>query len=170
MIFVISAVLIAAVTRFIPHAPNFTAISAMALFAGATLSNRWLSLIVPMAAMGLTDLFYEAHNTMWAVYGALVLTTMIGWTIREKQNALTIGAASIVAIGLFFIITNAAMWVVGFYTTPAFYSTSIGGLADAILAGIPFLGNYVLSHVLYASFLFGAYHGIRVWKPALIKA
>ncbi|MFN6081523.1 MAG: DUF6580 family putative transport protein, partial [Bacteroidota bacterium] len=39
---IIFIVFAAALTRLFPHAPNFTPIGAMALFAGAFLSNRWL--------------------------------------------------------------------------------------------------------------------------------
>lgn len=169
LIFVLTAVGIAAMTRVLPHPPNFTAVTAMALFAGACMSNRWLSLIVPVLAMFITDLFLPSHNTMWAVYGALILTTMLGWTISKKQNFFTITAASLASVLLFFFITNAAMWVVGFFG-PGFYPQTADGLVASIMAGIPFLGNSLLSHVIYTGVLFGAFHAIKVWKPALVKA
>lgn len=169
LIFVLTAVAIAALTRVLPHPPNFTAVTAMALFAGACMSNRWLSLVVPMAALFVTDLVLGFHNTMWAVYGATGLITILGWIISKKQNFLTIAGASLASILLFFFITNAAMWVVGFFTT-GFYPQTSAGLVMSIEAGIPFLHYSAISHIVYAGVMFGAFHFVRNWKPALIKA
>ncbi|MEI6596216.1 MAG: DUF6580 family putative transport protein, partial [Bacteroidota bacterium] len=42
----ISAIIFfAAISRLLPHAPNFTPIGAMALFAGAYISNRYLAFL-----------------------------------------------------------------------------------------------------------------------------
>ena len=134
------------------------------------MANRWLSLLVPMVALFITDIFLGFHNTMWATYGAMGLTTMIGWLIRDRQNFLTITGGSILSVFLFFIITNAAMWVVGFFVPNGFYTQDAAGLSASILAGIPFLNNSILSQLIYTGVLFGAFHGIRVWKPALVRA
>ncbi len=168
-IFVIGAVLIAAFSRFIPHPFNFTAVGAMALFAGATLGNRWLSLLVPVAALFITDIFFEFHPTMWATYSSMMLITMIGWMIRDRQNFITITGGSIASAVLFFLITNAAMWVVGLYRPDGFYSNDAAGLVASITAGIPFFANTLISQLFYTAVLFGAFHGIRVWKPTLVK-
>jgi len=170
MIFVVTAVAIAALTRVLPHPPNFTAVGAMALFAGACMANRWLSLFIPMAALFITDLFLGFHNTMWAVYGAVGITTMIGWALRERQNFLTVTGASLLSVLVFFVITNAAMWVVGFFIPDGFYPQTGAGLTMSVAAGIPFLANSILSQVIYTGVLFGSFHAVRVWKPTLVKA
>lgn len=169
-IFVISAILIAAFSRFIPHPFNFTAVGAMALFAGATLNNRWLSILVPVAALFITDIFFQFHPTMWATYGSMALITMIGWSISKRQNFVSITTASLISVFLFFVITNAAMWVVGFYSPISFYSLDAAGLADSLILGLPFLGNTIISQLLYTGVLFGAFHYVRVRKPALVRA
>lgn len=59
-------VLAAAFSRLIPHPWNFTAVGAMALFAGAYFSAKKYSLIVPLAAIPFFgnqiygDLFFSA--------------------------------------------------------------------------------------------------------------
>lgn len=170
VIFVLCAIAVAALTRILPHPSNFTAVGAMALFAGATMSNRWLSLIMPMMALFITDIFLGFHNTMWAVYGAMGLTTMIGWVIRDRQNAITITGASVLSVLLFFLITNSAMWVVGFFVTDGFYSQDATGLTNSILSGIPFLQNSIAGQLVYTAVLFGSFHALRVWKPSLVRA
>lgn len=169
--FVSVAVLAAAATRFMPHAPNFTAIGAMALFAGACMPNRWLSLLVPAFAMLVTDAIIGFHPTLWAVYSSFALITMMGWAIRNKQNVLNIGVASVAAAVLFFLVTNSAMWVTDQFLPAAqrFYPTTINGLWLSIYNGIPFAANTILSQVLYGAVLFGAFHAAKAWKPSLIK-
>lgn len=170
--FVTAAIVAAAATRFLPHPPNFTAVGAMALFAGACLPNRWLSLVVPAIAMFVTDAIIGFHPTLWAVYSSFALITMLGWIVRKNQNVLTIGAASVIAVVLFFVITNGAMWVNDLFTPESlrFYPATISGLGMAIVAGIPFAANTLLSQLLYSAILFGAFHAAKAWKPGLVKA
>ena len=169
-IFVVCAIAVAALTRLLPHPPNFTAVGAMALFAGACMSNRMLSLVLPMLALFVTDLVLGFHNTMWAVYGATGLTVMLGWLISKRQNFMNITGASLVSILLFFFITNSAMWVVGFFISDGFYPQTMSGLAASVAAGIPFLDESLISQLVYTGVLFGAFHLARVRKPALVRA
>ena len=76
-------ILIAALTRLIPHYPNFTAVGAVALFGGAYLSRR-LAFIVPFLALFLSDLFL--NNLIYAkqfpeLFEGFVLFTPGGWAI-----------------------------------------------------------------------------------------
>ncbi len=50
-------VVIAAISRLVPHPPNMTPLAAIALFGGAFLSNRRLAYALPLAAMLLSDVF-----------------------------------------------------------------------------------------------------------------
>lgn len=51
----------AALTRLIPHPPNFTPVGVMALFGGACLAGRRLAFVLPLAALFLSDLFLGLH-------------------------------------------------------------------------------------------------------------
>ncbi|HET6992968.1 MAG TPA: DUF6580 family putative transport protein, partial [Bacteroidia bacterium] len=157
LLFIAVAALAAALTRFIPHPWNFTAIGGMALFAGTFTPKRWLSLLIPMSVMVLTDAVFGFHNTAWAVYFSFGLITMLGWTMRKRQTVLGFAGTSFAASVLFFFITNAAMWLVGFWTNePLLYPKSINGLWMAIDAGIPFYSyNFLISQFVYGGILFG---------------
>lgn len=170
MAFVSVAILAAASTRLMHLPPNFTAIGALALFSGACMPNRWMSLLVPAIAMVATDLVLGFHNTIWAVYGCFAVTTMLGWAIRKRQTVLGIAAMSVISSLVFFFVTNAAMWVVGFYETNPFYSRDFSGLVTAIVSGIPFYSNTLISELLFGAVLFGAFHAAKNWKPTLVKA
>lgn len=52
--FIYSAIIFAILFRLIPHPPNFTPISAIALFSGALL-NKKQSFIIPLIAMFISD-------------------------------------------------------------------------------------------------------------------
>lgn len=172
LVFVTVAIAAAAATRLLHLPPNFTAIGALALFSGACMPNRWLSLLVPAIAMVATDLVLGFHNTIWAVYFSFALITMLGWTMKKRQSIGGIAGLSIISSVLFFLITNAAMWIVGFFVPAAerFYPTSIEGLPMSIAAGIPFFGNTLMSQLLFGAILFGAFHLAKSRKPELVKA
>ncbi|MEZ4986548.1 MAG: DUF6580 family putative transport protein [Saprospiraceae bacterium] len=57
-------VLVAAVSRIVPHYPNFTAIGAMALFGAAHLRQAWMGLAVTLFALYLSDLVI--NNVVYA--------------------------------------------------------------------------------------------------------
>ena len=48
---IIAMILGGALSRLIPHTPNVTAVTAIALLGGAYLSNRTLAVLVPLLAM-----------------------------------------------------------------------------------------------------------------------
>ena len=51
-------VLLGALSRLLPHPPNFVALGALALYSGARLPRRW-AWAVPLAAMALSDFFLD---------------------------------------------------------------------------------------------------------------
>ena len=179
-IFVTSAVVLTVVSRIItvsaaslyPDLGNFTMLGAMALFAGACMPQRWMGLVIPLAAMFITDIFIGFHNTMWAVYLSFGLIALLGWGIRSKQTLLSIAGMSLVSALIFFFITNSAMWVVGFFipASERFYGTGAADLLAALEAGIPFFSYGTLpSQFIFGAIFFGAYHLARVRKPSLIR-
>ena len=77
--FVVLALIIlaAAASRLIPHPPNVASIAAVALFGGAYLTNKRLALIVPLAALLLSDLVLGFYRHMEVVYGAFLLVVCL---------------------------------------------------------------------------------------------
>src|SRR5438132_500688 len=72
-------VLLGALSRLLPHPPNFVAMGAIGLFAGARLPRRW-AWVVPLAAMALSDLVIDWGTgrraitpVRIAVYGSFTL-------------------------------------------------------------------------------------------------
>jgi hypothetical protein len=173
--FIISVIIAGAFFRFIPHWPNFTPISAMALFGGAYLGRKRLAFLIPFAAMFLSDLFLGLHKDMWAVYIAFGLTVYFGSLLRKNIKFTSILMASVISSVLFFLLTNFASWL-----SSPFYPQTFTGLLQSYIAGLAFINNgtfgisFFLNEVtgalFYNGIFFGAYALAKRWFPSLSAA
>ncbi len=154
---------LAAVTRLLPHYPNFTAVGAIALFGGAYLKNKKLAFIVPFAALILTDFIIGFYAYMWAVYLSFAVLVLIGMGIHEKKIS-NVFLASVSASVIFFLFTNFAVWAMG-----TMYPHNIAGLITAYVAAIPFFQYSFLGDLLYVGILFGSFELLKVKFPQLTK-
>src|SRR5690606_32324308 len=93
-LFLAGMIFIAALSRLIPHPPNFTAVAAIALFGGAYFNSRYAAYIIPLTALLLTDLILGFHSTMWAVYLSFAAVVVIGMSLRNKKKPVNIFLAS----------------------------------------------------------------------------
>lgn len=155
-------ILLAAFSRLIPHLPNFTAVTAIALFAGAQYGKRLEAFLIPIAALLLSDLVLGAfYEGFYWIYIAFVLVVLLGTTI--KQNSIpstfltTIGASV-----LFFLISNFGVWL-----GSGFYSQDFIGLVACYTAAIPFFRNAFLGDLVYVAIIFGAFEIIKRQAPKL---
>ena len=95
LMLVATMILAAAASRLLPHPPNMTPVTAIALFGGATLSDKRLAFVVTLGALFLSDLVLGFHNQMLAVYGSFSLVVCLGLWLQSRRSAFTIaGAAS----------------------------------------------------------------------------
>lgn len=157
-------VLFAAISRLLPHPPNFTPILAMGLFAGAYFNKKFLTILIPLAAMFLADTalhtaylsgfreFAGFHSALFPIYGIIALIAMIGWSLKDRVSVLNVGVFSLFASILFFILSNLAVW-----GTSGFYPMDFNGLIACYTAAIPFFGNTLISTLAYSALLFGTF-------------
>jgi len=161
-IFITSAIVLAAVSRLMPHFPNFAPIAAMALFGGACYSNRTMAFLLPLLAMLLSDIFIGFHNTLVYVYAGFIVTTFIGIQLKNtKVHSIAIG--SLLSSVLFFIITNFGVWAAGGGLN------SGTGLVNTYVLGIPFFGATMLGDLFYNGILFGAFYLAQLKFPKLSR-
>ena len=158
-IFITLTILAAALSRLVPHIPNFTPIAAMALFGGAKLEDKRLAFIVPLFSMLLSDFFIGFHETLFFVYGSFLLTVLIGISIGSKISSVSLLKASLASSVLFFTITNFGVWI---------FHREIS-LMDTYILGIPFFVNNLSGDIFYVSLLFGIFHLISR-KSSLLNA
>ena len=142
-------ILLAVVARLIPHAPNFVPIGGLALFSGANFKNR-IALLIPLAAMFISDIFLGFHSTIPYVYVSFIIIALIGGLIKTNKWQ-SLALASLTSSVLFFLITNFGVWA-----SFNMYPKTIDGLIQSYVMGLPFFRNTILSDLFYSfSFFYG---------------
>ena len=129
-----------AISRFVPHPPNFTSLIALSFYTPALLGVRFMPIV--LASFALTDIFFGFHNTLLFTWGSVVLIGFLAQYLSSSFLRRIIGA-SISAI-VFFVITNFGVWVSGLY------SSDLNGLFTTYLLAIPFFTNTVISTLLFS--------------------
>jgi len=149
-------------SRFLPHPPNFTAVGAAAVFAGVMLPGRWLSLVVPLAAMVVSDAVLGFHALVPAVYLAMCLGTALGWQLDRERPLWTFAGVGALSSVQFYVVTNFAVWV-----QTDMYPKNAAGLLSCYVAGIPFLEHMLCGDVVFILLLVGALRLAERGWPAL---
>lgn len=145
-------IIFAAVSRFLPHPPNFAPIAALALFGGVYFPKKY-AFVIPLIALFLSDLFIGFYGReMLFVYGSFILTGGIGLWLKTHKNLLTVAGSSFLASVLFYLITNFGVWLY----PHSFYSKDLSGLLNSYIMGIPFFRNTLLGDLFYVSLFFGS--------------
>ena len=162
LMLIVSMIAAAAAARLIPHPPNMTPVFAMALFGGATLTDKRFAFVVPLAAMFLSDILLGFHNEMLAVYGAFVLIVCLGLWLQRRMTAPTIAGAAIATSLIFFIVSDFGIWLTG-----DMYPRNLAGLVACYTAALPFLRNQIAGDLLYTAVLFGGFALLERRFPVL---
>ena len=163
---------LAAISRLLPHPDNMTPVAAIALFGGAYFSRKWLVLIVPFAALFLSDMLL--NNTLYRMYFpdteglvffapymiwgyvAFAVTILIGALFLKKVKFSNVILATLGSSILFFVITNFGSWM----TTPL-YPKNPTGLLACYAAGVPFFRSTLLGNLVYVGVLFGSFEWFK---------
>ena len=158
--------------------PNFSPLMAAAL-CGALFIPGWLGLVVPVAALLISDSLLNIHDGLPAISSQVLwtlpcylLAVGLGWMIREYRGGLgTIMGATLVSSFMFYLVTNTGSWL-----GLAAYPQSFAGWVQAITTGLPgypptwmFFRNSLVSDLLFAACFVateGALSGRRVLAAA----
>tara|TARA_B110000046_G_scaffold114339_1_gene121584 strand:- start:17 stop:466 length:450 start_codon:yes stop_codon:yes gene_type:complete len=141
--------LIAVLCRLLPHLPNFSPITAIALFGGLYFSNKTMAYLVPLFIMALSDLFLGFHSISVVVYAAFLVVSFIG-TQTKKPSVFTILLSSI----SFFIITNFGVWLIG-------YPKTWTGLVECYTLALPFFRNSLLGDFFYSGVMILGFNAVQ---------
>ncbi len=158
-------ILLAALSRFIPHPPNFAPIGGMALFGAAYYSKRYLAFAIPIVFMWISDLILnnvvygqQFEHFVWFysgsvfTYGAFALIVFFGIFALKKVRVSNLVASALGASIIFFIVSNFGVWFSG-----TMYPKDFGGLMACYAAGIPFFHNTLAGDLIYSVVMFGAF-------------
>lgn len=136
-------------SRIIPHVPNMTAVGAMALYSGSKYSV-WKATLILMVTMIVSDVIFGFHSVMWATYGSIFLSILLGRLLRQNKKVTPIIGVTFFSSLLFFLITNFAVWIV----PGSMYSKTIYGLMNSYTMALPFFRNSLIGDVTYVAFYF----------------
>ncbi|MCB0397027.1 MAG: hypothetical protein KDD36_10255 [Flavobacteriales bacterium] len=165
-------ILFAALSRLVPHWPNFTPIAAMALFGGAVVNDKRLAYLMPLTALVISDLalsfmfgydFFSIGRIV--IYSTFALITYMGVKMHSKVGVRPVVLKGFLASLIFFVVTNFFVWV-----SSGMYAHDAAGLMLCYEAAIPYFGNSLLGNAFYLAVLFGGYSAFRNLIPASIKA
>jgi hypothetical protein len=160
--FIVGLIFIGAMSRLLPHLPNFTPIAAIGLFGAATIRPLKLAFVIPFIALWVSDFiimnwvlssYYEGFRFfghLW-VYLAFLIIFLLGTSIKKIKfwNILGLTLSSSL---IFFLISNLGHWM-----SSVAYPPTFGGLIACYVAAIPFLGNTVAGDLIYSALFFGSY-------------
>lgn len=151
-----------ALSRFVPHMPNFVPLTALAIFSSAYLSYG-KSLGFVLMARFISDWFlgFFAWPLMLAVYVSHAFGVVLGaWIARSEKASmkiLKIGSTGFISATVFFLVTNFAF----FYD---FYPHSFSGIVSSYVNALPFLKGTLLADVGYTVALFSVYEALLYIK------
>ena len=139
---------------------NFTPVGAVALFGGTYFTDKWKAYLVPLCTLFVSDmilnylyssrLIIDYSATIW-VYLSFAIIVFIGTRIK-KVNLLSVGAASVLSVVIFWLLTDFP-WLYG----GALYPHTLLGYEQSLIAAIPFQRNMLLGDVVFGLLLFGGF-------------
>jgi len=157
----VGLIVAAALSRVIPHPPNFSPVEAVALFAGAYFLDRRIAMAVPLAAMFLSDLVLGFHSGVAVVYGCMALIAWFGAGLAGKRSPVRIAGYALASSVFFFVVTNFFVWA-----TSGMYPLTAAGFLDCYVQALPFFQNSLAGVAVYSLALFGGFALVDRSLPA----
>jgi hypothetical protein len=157
-------IILAVVSRIVPHIPNFTAMSAVALFGAAQYDKKITAFLVPLTALLVSDaLLGGFYQGMEWVYGTFALIVIIGFTLRNKITVPRVIALSLVSSISMYVISDFGVWL------GTMYAHTWQGFVACYVAALPFFRNELLGDLFYSGLLFGTFYLAQLKFPTLLK-
>ena len=129
-----------AVSRFVPHPPNFTSLIALGFYVPAILGIKFLPALI--VSFVITDFIIGFHNIAFFTWGSLVLIGLI--SNNFLKNTLSRISGALFGAFIFFIITNFGVWSLGSY------GYSFNSLLLCYTLALPFFGYTLISTLLFS--------------------
>ncbi len=164
-IIIISLIILAVLSRLLPHPGNFSPLAAIALFGATYFSNKKWAILVPMAAWWLSDLLL--NNTIYAEYQtgfslfagyqfwsflSILAIVGIGYILLKRINVVNVLGSALIAAVLFFVVSNFGVWLSG-----TLYTKNVTGLIECYVAAIPFFHWTLIGNIFYLGLMVGMY-------------
>ena len=136
--FIIILIGIAIISRLIPHPPNFTPITAIALFSTIHFKNKILTYLIPIIGLFISDLILGLSMVNLFVYLSFFAITFIGFKFQKINNY-----SILLSSTTFFIVSNFGVWILG-------YPKTIEGLILCYYMALPFFVYTIMGDLFYS--------------------
>lgn len=156
-------------SRWIPHPPNFTAVTAIALLSGFFAPSLLISLLLPVGVVALTDLlFFGFYQGVVINYMTLMLAALVPYLLQSRST--TVRAMSLLSGSLvFFFFSNLAVFM-----TSGMYSKTWEGFVLCYSMALPFYANQVAGELVYGGLIAASFYFLNarswVWKSEALRS
>jgi len=142
-------------SRLVPHPPNVTPLTAIALFGATYLSRRW-GILLPLAIVMISDAFLGGDWLLVFNWTAFALVGLLAGRIRRHPAPGRILSTTLIGSLLFFLVTNFGVWL-----GSGMYPHTAAGAQHCFIAALPFFRNMVAGDLVYTAALFTGYALLR---------
>lgn len=137
--------IILAVSRFIPHPPNFTSLIALSFYVPVIMGRKFIPAVI--LSFFITDFFLGFHSIVFFTWGSVLIIGIISKyfanTILSRVSGALFGTV------VFFILTNFGVWVLGSY------GYTFDGLMVCYALALPFLAYSFISTFIFSGVIEG---------------
>lgn len=144
-----------AISRFVPHPPNFTSLLALSFYVPVFFGKKFIPALI--LSFAITDIIIGYHSLTHWTWGSVFVIGLISKYFRFTHNLRICGALT--GAVLFFIITNFGVWSMGSY------GYTMAGFILCYTLALPFFAYSVISTFIFA----GVIEGIIKFKFLKIK-
>ena len=139
-----------AVSRFVPHPPNFTSLIALSFYIPALLGLRYLPILI--LSFIITDLFIGFHGVTLFTWGSVVIIGLFSKYFIKSILSRISGA--LIGAFVFFLITNFGVWSLGSY------GYNFEGFILCYTLAIPFFVYNLISTFIFSGIIESAYKSL----------
>ncbi len=128
-----------AISRFIPHPPNFTSLIALSFYVPAILGLSYIPAVI--LSFAITDIVIGYHTGTFFTWGSVFLIGMISQSF--SKTLITRLSGALIGALIFFLVTNFGVWVSGMY------GYTVSGFIDCYFLAIPFFAYSLISTLMF---------------------
>lgn len=129
-----------AISRFIPHPPNFTSLIALSFYVPAILGLSYIPAVI--LSFAITDIVIGYHTGTFFTWGSVFLIGMIAQSFSKTLISRLSGA--LIGALIFFLVTNFGVWASGMY------GYTVSGFVDCYFLAIPFFAYSLISTLMFS--------------------
>ena len=132
--------IVLALSRVIPHPPNFTSLLALSFYVPVIFGLRYLPAL--LISFAITDFIIGYHTGTFFTWSSVFLIGLISNFFAKNITRRLTGA--LVGALIFFVITNFGVWISGMY------GLTIIGLLTCYTLALPFFAYSIISTIIFS--------------------